>query len=77
MEKSIDRLLEGVTGHLCVVITASKHGYVETALEAWMLAREKLQSVRYELLRSFHRNNQDTEQGKSMGGYYPSSRVTI
>jgi hypothetical protein len=64
MEKPIDRLLEGVTGDLCVVLAASKQGYVETALEACVLAREKLQTVREELLRSFpDRNDEDQEYG--------------
>ena len=63
MEKPIDRLLEGVTGDLCVVLTASEHGYVETALEACMLAREKLQTVREELLRSFPDRNNDQQYG--------------
>ena len=64
MEKPIDRLVESLAGDLCVVITASEHGYVETALEAWVLAREKLQTVREELLRSFPaRNTEDQEHG--------------
>lgn len=60
MESPIDLLLEGVTGDLCVVLTASEQGYVETALEACVLAREKLQIVREELLRSFPDSNEDS-----------------
>jgi hypothetical protein len=47
----IQSLIRDVTGDLSVVIAASEQGYRETALEACLLAKEKLQSIREELLR--------------------------
>jgi hypothetical protein len=47
----IQRMIRDVTGHLQVVVAASEHGYVETALEACLSAREKLQDIRETLLR--------------------------
>jgi hypothetical protein len=47
----IQRLIRDVTGDLHVVVAASKEGYRETALEACLLAKEKLQAIREELLR--------------------------
>jgi hypothetical protein len=47
----IQRLIQDVTGDLHVVVAASKEGYRETALEACLLAKEKLQAIREELLR--------------------------
>jgi predicted amidohydrolase YtcJ len=40
-----------VDGHLHVVRAASEQGYIETALEACLSAKEKLQAIREELLR--------------------------
>ena len=40
-----------MTGDLHVVVAASEQGYRETALEACLLAKEKLQAIREELLR--------------------------
>ena len=47
----IHRLVHDVTEHLDVVVAASEHGYVETALGACVLAKEKLQAIRETLLR--------------------------
>jgi hypothetical protein len=47
----IQRLIHYVTGDLSVLVAASEHGYRETALEACLLAKEKLQAIREELLR--------------------------
>ena len=47
----IQRLIHDVTGDLYVVVAASEHGYRETALEACLSAKEKLQAIREELLR--------------------------
>jgi len=47
----IQRLIRDVKGDLNVVVAASKEGYRETALEACLLAKEKLQAIREELLR--------------------------
>jgi hypothetical protein len=47
----IQRLIHDVTGNLYVVVAASEQGYRETALEACLLAKEKLQAIREELLR--------------------------
>jgi hypothetical protein len=47
----IERLIRDVAGDLTVVVVASEQGYRETALEACLLAREKLQAIRDELLR--------------------------
>jgi hypothetical protein len=47
----IQRLIHDVTGDLHVVVAASKEGYRETALEACLSAKEKLQAIREELLR--------------------------
>jgi hypothetical protein len=47
----IQRLIREVTGDLNVVVAASQEGYRETALEACLLAKEKLQAIRDELLR--------------------------
>jgi hypothetical protein len=47
----IQRLIHDVTGDLHIVVAASEHGYRETALEACLLAKEKLQAIREELLR--------------------------
>jgi len=49
--KPIHRLLHDVDGHLRVVRAASEQGYIETALEACLSAKETLQSIRKELLR--------------------------
>jgi hypothetical protein len=40
-----------LTADLHVVATASEQGYRETALEACLLGKEKLQAIREELLR--------------------------
>jgi hypothetical protein len=42
----LQRLIHDVTGDLHVVVAASKHGYRETALEACLSAKEKLQANR-------------------------------
>jgi hypothetical protein len=47
----IHRLIHDVDNHLQVVRAASDRGYVETALEACLSAKEKLQAIREELLR--------------------------
>jgi hypothetical protein len=47
----IQRLIHEVTGAIDVVVAASEHGYRETALEACLQAKEKLQVIREELLR--------------------------
>ena len=47
----LQRLIHDVTGDLHVVVAASKHGYRETALEACLSDKEKLQAIREELLR--------------------------
>jgi hypothetical protein len=47
----IQRLIRDVTGDLSVVVAASEQGFRETALEACLLAKEKLQAIREELLR--------------------------
>jgi hypothetical protein len=47
----LQRLIHDVTGDLHVVVAASEHGYRETALEACLSAKEKLQAIRDELLR--------------------------
>jgi hypothetical protein len=47
----IQRLIHEVSGDLSVVGVASEQGYRETALEACLLAKEKLQAIREELLR--------------------------
>jgi thiamine monophosphate kinase len=47
----IRRMVRDVAGHLHVVVAASEHGYVESALEACLSAKETLQSIREELLR--------------------------
>ena len=47
----IQRLIHDVTGDLHVVVAASEQGFRETALEACLLAKEKLQAIREELLR--------------------------
>jgi hypothetical protein len=47
----IQRLIHDVTGDLGVVVAASEQGFRETALEACLLAKEKLQAIREELLR--------------------------
>jgi hypothetical protein len=47
----IQRMIRDVTGHLYVVVAASEQGYVETALEACLSAKEKLQAIREELLK--------------------------
>jgi hypothetical protein len=48
----IQHLIREVTGDLHVVVVASENGYRETALEACLQAKEKLQAIREELLRS-------------------------
>jgi len=47
----IQRMIRDVTGHLDVVVAASERGYVETALEACLSAKEKLQAIREKLLK--------------------------
>jgi hypothetical protein len=47
----IHRLIDDVNDHLHVVKAASEQGYIETALEACLSAKEKLQAIREELLR--------------------------
>jgi hypothetical protein len=47
----MQHLIHDVTGDLHVVVVASEHGYRETALEACLSAKEKLQAIREELLR--------------------------
>ena len=47
----IQRLIQDVTGDLHVVVAANEQGFRETALEACLLAKEKLQAIREELLR--------------------------
>ena len=47
----IRRLIHDVNDHLHVGRAASEQGYIETALEACLSAKEKLQSIREELLR--------------------------
>jgi hypothetical protein len=49
--RPIHRLIHDVDNHLQVVSAASEWGYVETALEACLSAKEKLQAIREELLR--------------------------
>jgi hypothetical protein len=47
----IHRLIHDVDDHLQIVRAASAQGYIETALEACLSAKEKLQAIREELLR--------------------------
>jgi hypothetical protein len=47
----IHRLIHDVSDDLHVVRAASEQGYIETALEACLSAKEKLQSIREVLLR--------------------------
>jgi len=47
----IHRLIHDVNDDLHVVRAASEQGYIETALEACLSAKEKLQSIREVLLR--------------------------
>jgi|HubBroStandDraft_1064217.scaffolds.fasta_scaffold39199_1 hypothetical protein len=47
----IKHLIHDVTRDLHVVVTADEHGFRETALEACLLAKEKLQAIREALLR--------------------------
>jgi hypothetical protein len=47
----IQHLIREVTGDLHVVVAASEQGYRETALEACLQAKEKLQAIREQLLR--------------------------
>jgi hypothetical protein len=47
----IHRLIHDVDNDLQVVRAATERGYVETALEACLSAKEKLQAIREELLR--------------------------
>jgi len=47
----IERLIHDVREDLHVVIAASEQGFRETALEACLLAKEKRQAIREELLR--------------------------
>ena len=47
----IHRLIHDVNDHLHVVCAASEQGYLETALEACLSAKEKLQAIREELLK--------------------------
>lgn len=47
----IQRLIHDVRGDLHVVVAASEQGFRETALEACLLAKERLQAIRNELLR--------------------------
>jgi hypothetical protein len=49
--RPIHRLIHDVDNDLQVVRTASEWGFVETALEACLSAKEKLQAIREELLR--------------------------
>jgi hypothetical protein len=51
MEKPIQRMVRDVSNHLHVVVAATEHGFVETALEACLSATEKLRSIREVLLR--------------------------
>jgi hypothetical protein len=48
----IRRLVHEVTESLHVVVAASECGYRQTALEACLSAKEKLHTIREELLRS-------------------------
>ena len=47
----IQRLIRDVDADLHVVRAASEQGYIETALEACLSAKEKLKAIREELLR--------------------------
>lgn len=47
----IEHLIHDVTRDLHVVVVADEHGFRETALEACLLAKEKLQAIREALLR--------------------------
>jgi hypothetical protein len=44
------RMIHDVRNHMQVVITATEQGYIETALEACLSAKEKLQMIRETLL---------------------------
>ena len=46
----VSRMIHDVKNHLHVVRVATEHGYIETALEACLSAKEKLQMIRETLL---------------------------
>jgi hypothetical protein len=46
----IDQLIHDLTNHLHVILAAKELGYVETALEACLSAKEVLQAIRERLL---------------------------
>jgi hypothetical protein len=60
----IQRLIHDVSGDLSVV-AASDYGYREAALEACLLAKEKLQAIREEVCvrRCDTKGNNHTQQG--------------
>ena len=67
-----------MTGDLHVVVAASEQGFRETALEACLLAKEKLQAIREELLRpepgiADPRYGDDRLQKMSTGSVRPES----
>ena len=47
----IHELVRAAEEHLSVIVTATEHGYYESALEATRLAKEALQAIRTELLK--------------------------
>jgi len=47
----IKHLIHDVTRDLHIVVAANEHGFRETALEACLSAKEKLQAIREALLR--------------------------
>jgi len=47
----IHELVRAAEEHLSVILTATEHGYYESALEAERLAKEALQAIRRELLK--------------------------
>ena len=51
MRTPIHALVRDAEEHLSVILTASEHGYYESALEAQRLAKEAIQAIRKELLR--------------------------
>jgi hypothetical protein len=46
----IYELIDDLKNHLDVILAANELGYVETALEAWLSAKEVLQVIRKTLL---------------------------
>jgi hypothetical protein len=49
--RPIRQLIGDLNEHLSVIISASDLGYVESALEAQVLAKEVLDAIRFELMK--------------------------